>query len=107
MPDNTNTNTTRRLLRLMPDYHCFSLWESGADPYNVDPDDLPLSQELKQRLWRWAAAYDATLNHDDPPDSQFATPAERTAFLDEGEQLCTALRAELGSGYTVAYHPLS
>ena len=87
-------------LKLMSDYHCFPLW---AMPGNIDPDDLPLSDELKSALHQWATSYDRTLNHDYPPDSGFADPKDEEAFEVEGVRLGQELQRELGGLYEVVY----
>jgi hypothetical protein len=95
----------------MPDYHCAPLWldstsslwrdADGVGP--VEPEELPLSQELRAALWAWAAIYDRTLNDDDPRESGFASAEEETAFEAEGRRLWSAIRAELGPSWPVAY----
>ncbi|MBP1885583.1 hypothetical protein [Sinorhizobium mexicanum] len=93
-----------RTFKLMPDYHCFPLWEnaSGAAA-NVDPASLPVPVDLILRLNSWAAKFDETLNLDDPIKSGFNSEPLEQAFLDEGRHLCIALRAQLGDGYLVTY----
>ena len=88
-------------LKLMSDYHCFPLW---AMPGNVNPDDLPLSDELKSSLHQWATSFDRTLNHDYPPDSGFANPQDEEAFEAEGLRLWQELRRELRDLYEVVYY---
>lgn len=95
-----------RILKLMTDYGCFSLWEYADDGDlidNVNPDDLPLKADLKAALRAWANAYDKTLNQAYPPDSGFANPAEEEAFENEGRRLWTELQAQLGPKYRVTY----
>jgi hypothetical protein len=93
-----------RELKLMTDYHCFPLWEPLEDgTRNVSPDELPLSSDLREALREWAAAYDRTLNHDYPPLSGFASPAEEGAFEVEGRRLWKELQAQLGPTYRVVY----
>lgn len=87
----------------MADYECAPLWESGADAYNVGPESLPISEGLQARLWRWADAYDATLNRDDPASSGFPTEAEGQRFIQHGRTLQRQLQAELGDGFEVTY----
>lgn len=96
-----------RAIRLMPDYHCFPLWWGAgeAEVGNIDPRDLGLSDDLVAALGAWAAAYDSTLNQDDPARSGFATPAAEQAFRTTGEILRDRLRAELGTEIEVALHP--
>ena len=87
----------------MADYECFPLW--GVDRVgNVDPEDLPLSDETKSWLERWAEAYDQTLNRQDPLSSGFATQQDEDAFESEGKALWNKLKDELGSAYHVLYY---
>jgi hypothetical protein len=92
-----------KVLKLMPDYHCFPLWKAGGEIGNVDPDDLPLTNDLKAALRAWASAYDKTLNQEYPPDSGFKSPAEEEAFESEARRLKEELRAQLGPDYKVMY----
>lgn len=91
-----------RKLKLWADYGAFPLW--GVDEIdNIDPAELPLQPQTINRLAAWAKTYDATLNSDYPPDSGFATPADRVAFEQEGIALWHQLRQELAPGYEVYY----
>ena len=90
-------------MRLMADYECWRLWDA-EDVGNIDPEKLPLSEPLKRALAAWSAAYDATLNRDDPVASGFPSPAAKAAFEAEGERLLECLRAEL-PGVAWTYGP--
>lgn len=47
-------------IRLMTDYGCYPLWWDEPDQVgDLDPESLPLSQEIIQRLYNWADAFDA------------------------------------------------
>ncbi len=91
------------LIKLMPDYHCHPLWQPDSKEYNIDPDDLPLTNDLKAALRAWANTYDTTLNQEYPPDSGFASPAEEEAFEAEGRRLCGKLQEQFGLEYKVVY----
>jgi hypothetical protein len=95
-----------KVMKLMADYQCFPLWEyrDGELTGNVNPDDLPLTRELKSALHAWSASYDRTLNQEYPPDSGFASPAEEEAFETEGKRLWKELQAQLGPEYQVSYY---
>ncbi|WP_146009452.1 hypothetical protein [Deinococcus planocerae] len=78
--DATPTHATIRPMtdtpRLMADHQCFPLWlpEGKGD---LDPAELNLPAHLTARLLAWAAAFDSTLNRNDP-----ASPLPmRAAFL--------------------------
>lgn len=91
-------------LRLMSDYNCYPLWEirpSGAR--NVSPQEIPISDRLRQELLTWADQYDATLNREDPVSSGFVSQEAEEAFEEEGLRLWKALREELGESAEVSY----
>lgn len=91
-----------KTIKLMADYFCSPLWK--ADPMevgNIDPDSLPISQNLKEMLSAWAAEYDKTLDMDDPSKSGFKSEHEELAFKEIGANLANLLREELGPNYIV------
>ena len=85
----------------MADYGCFPLWRGGEEIGNVDPNDLPLTQELKSALRLWADSYDKILNQECPLDSGFSSLAEEEAFQLEGKRLHGALQEQLGAEYRI------
>jgi hypothetical protein len=92
-----------KMIKLMPDYGCFPLWEASSEAIgNIDPDTLPLSAPLKSALADWAAQYDATLNSDDPLRSGFSLETEEVAFEQSGHNLLAMLQNELGEEYEVS-----
>ena len=93
-----------KVLRLMADYRAFPIWNSGGEAGNVDPAGLPITEQLKADLNSWAAAYDATLNLEYPPDSQFSDADAERAFETEGRRLWSELRAQLGPEYEISYY---
>lgn len=91
-----------RTIKVMADYQCFPLWEaSPGEVGNIDPDDLPISQSLKERLATWARAFDATLNMEYPPDSGFESEEAEVEFKREGHRLAEQLRDELGPEFMI------
>jgi hypothetical protein len=92
------------VIRVMPDYQSYPTWQPGAGEYNVDPETLPISQELAGELNAWADDYDATLVADDPASSGFPDVASETAFAERGDRLARRLAAELAGRYRVEYH---
>lgn len=93
-----------RRIKLMWDYHCWPLWESGGAQYALEPDSLPLSQTTKERLERWAAIPDAKLAAVEyPPDMKWSTEEQQT-FEAEGRELWRIIRRELGESFYVSYH---
>jgi hypothetical protein len=92
-------------LKLMADYGGAVLWGvDAADVGPIDPGSLPLKDDLRAAIRRWAEAYDRTLNQDYPPDSGFADPSEQQAFEEEGMRLWSELRTQLGPDWSVAYY---
>jgi len=92
-------------LKLMTDYDCFPLWEtSNGGVENIAPNSLKISEELIKSLYRWAAAYDATLNQDYPPDSGFATEEELENFEKEGRKIFNELRHQLKNRFEYSYY---
>ncbi|ENC6657469.1 hypothetical protein ACK325_07670 [Aeromonas hydrophila] len=90
-------------IRLMADYQCHPLWNMSPDEYgDIDPCELPISEELQQSLSKWAAMYDETLDSDYPPNSGFKSEALECEFKLEGERLAESLRNELGPDFTIS-----
>jgi hypothetical protein len=92
-------------LKLMADYHCFPLWGVIDGEYgNIDPNELPLSDDVKAQLILWAKMYDTTLDKSDPVNSGFKTIKSELEFKEIGETLAKQLQQELGSAYLVVTH---
>lgn len=90
-----------KVLKLMAEYGCFPLWGVSPEVGNIDPDELPISYQLKRDLDSWALKYDKTLDVSYPPDSGFLSESEEAEFRREGECLLERLKLELGAGYSV------
>lgn len=91
-----------RIIKLMPDYGCFPLWEASPDAVgNIDPRTLSLSASLVSELEKWAAQFDTTLNSDDPLESGFASSEQERDFATAGRQLCIKMQKELGPDFEV------
>ena len=92
-----------RIIKLMPDYGCFPLWEASPDAVgNIDPNTLPISASLVSELDNWAAQYDATLDQENPLQSGFASIEEEHRFAEVGRGLCTKIQKELGRDFEVS-----
>jgi len=90
-------------LRLMADYECHPLWDLEPGMYgDIDPETLPISEDLKRRLAGWAREFDETLNRDDPASSGFKSDEAEQAFKERGRQLAGQLQSELGSAYSIS-----
>lgn len=91
-----------KTIKLMADYQCHPLWYVSTEEVGeVDPEELPLSNELRLRLAQWARAYDETLDFDSPQDSGFKSEALEAEFQAEGHRLAACLRTELGPDFLV------
>ena len=93
-----------RSLKLMADYDCSPLWEqteTGMD--NIDPENLPISQGLRDALNAWAHRYNNTLDRNDPCRSGFPIPEAEAAFNADGQALLDRLKEELGQEYTLTF----
>ncbi|PXX34939.1 hypothetical protein [Undibacterium pigrum] len=92
-----------RMIKLMPDYHCFPLWEASPGQVgNIDPSSLPISDELKSLLSLWAREYTQTLNNEDPLNSGFENTDREQDFIATGEKLAVRLQMELGEGFMIS-----
>ena len=89
----------------MPDYECFPVWCTNSDNSgSIEPNQLPISQELKRDLLTWAATYDNTLNREDPLNSGFRSQEDEQKFRENGIQLHQRLQKELGQEVKVTFH---
>ncbi|RUT02545.1 hypothetical protein DSM106972_060230 [Dulcicalothrix desertica PCC 7102] len=93
-----------RKIKLMTDYGCDPLWWDDDEVGDIEPESLPLSNNTIERLHKWAKAYDATLNWEDPTDSPgFPSLEAKVAFEKEGISLWKQLQTELAPDYQVVY----
>lgn len=81
-------------MKLMSDYQCWCIWDM-VDPDNVNPDTLPISDELKQELHNWESAFDATLDLIDHTNIGFLSEQQYNEFYDSGWELFSRLQSEL------------
>ncbi|MCX4391263.1 hypothetical protein OG777_30630 [Micromonospora peucetia] len=88
----------------MADYECYPTWLAGfAGVDNVDPAEMPISDELAAALLQWAQTYDGTLDRDDPASSGFPERDQEADFYAAGHELARRLAAELSGRYPVEY----
>ena len=93
-------------LKLMAELETSGIWDEGPDgPGDLDPGDLPISNDLQSALVEWAERFDETVDQDSQPGSGFATPEEAQTFVADGETLAQRLREELGDDWYVEYEP--
>lgn len=91
-------------IKVMADYQCHPLWDMAPGMYgDIDPSSLPISSELKKRLFDWAHAFDETLDMNDPSSSGFKNAEAVEAFKKDGLELAESLQAELGAEYVVVH----
>ncbi|WP_301668569.1 hypothetical protein [Neisseria basseii] len=91
-------------IRLMADYFCYPLWhDDGINMGDIDPASLPISNELKMKLYHWAELYDNILNMADPASSVFNSKEEEKYFIQMGAELFSQLKVELGDSYEIRY----
>lgn len=95
-----------RIIKLDAEYFCYPLWEKtpGRDPGEIDPNDLPLSDDLKRDIIKWSMVYDSSFNSDYPPDSAFDSPDTDIWFEQEKKRILRELKRELGPEFKVIIH---
>lgn len=89
-------------IKLMTDYNYYPLWDMD-DVGDIEPWELPLSEETIERLLNWQKIYDGIIDWDDPASAGFASVEEEIAFEREGISLWQQLQKELGDEYEVVY----
>ena len=90
---------SKRQLRVMAEHTAFPVWECFADQLALGfrhamlrPDELPISESLRDRLTAWGDAYEAQ-----PDDESFRQ------WIDDGRDLAGELLRELGDRFSVVY----
>lgn len=86
-----------RTFKLEMEYGSDPIWETfedGSD--NLDHNQLPINEDLKQTLDNWRDQFQSTFNAEYPPDGGFSSEAEQEAFEEQGQALWTQLRQALG-----------
>ena len=90
-------------IKLMPEYGSFPIWRCNDIRYVVEPEELPISESLKQALQEWANVYDNTIDMNDPASAGFKSNMEMEIFEKIGLELWKQLKTELGDGYIIKY----
>ncbi len=81
-------------IKLMADYGCDPLWALDEDIYGCfPPEDLNLSDDLTGAIKAWAAAYEGSINLDDPATDLWSSE-QRAAHEAEGRRLAGRLKRE-------------
>ncbi len=92
-----------RQIKVMADYQCHPLWGLSPEAYgDIDPNTLPISDELKRKIVDWAVTFDEALDIVDPGNSGFKSVEAEVAFKEQGIQLAEQLQKELGHEYLVS-----
>ena len=87
--------TNAKWVRIMCDFSADPLW--GADGTMIDLDDLPVTQELRQRLRDWEEVYDRQDLFASSPSYDVA------AFSRTGRELAREVKRQLPD-WTVIYY---
>lgn len=86
--------TEAKWVRIMGDYSADPLW--GPDGTMSYLDDLPVTQELRQRLRDWEGVYDLQ------DESTTSAPFDVAAFSQTGRELAREVKRQLPD-WTVVY----
>ena len=104
MDSDPTYSMNKRIIKLMPDYQCWPLWEAGGDQVgNIDPHTLPLKSETIETLERWSKIFDSWMNLDDPHSGPEPSKKQVHEFNDEGEKLAKTLQKELGKAFQIIH----
>lgn len=89
---------------MMAEFHCWPLWHVGPrDVGNIDPETLPISEDLKHALSDWATRWDEILDDAYPPDSAFPSQEAEEKFHADGLEIFNRLQLQLDCGYLLKY----
>ena len=74
------------IIKFFPEFCCFSLWVRNNDGTveNIDPNDLPINEGLKEDIMSWEQKYDDIYNESDPKNSKFDTVDDEIKFWNMG-----------------------
>ena len=98
---------TRHRIVMSADYCCgfpLSVVDEDGHPQVRNPAALPISEGLIAGLADWKYRFDATLNHEYPPESGFGSSDAENEFYADGLCLAAALAIELLDSHLVEYH---
>lgn len=67
----------------------------------IEPETLPITDDLINRINEWSAIFDTTLNQDYPPESGFENYEAAEKFLQTGHEIADKLQSELGDKFLI------
>ena len=92
-------------IKFMNEYSSSSLWHMEFDVDGeigcIEPESLPITDELINHINEWSAMFDATLNHDYPIESGFENYQAAEKFLQTGHEIAHKLQDELGDKFLI------
>ena len=86
------------------------LWSSNTTSqekfgdYPIDTDDLPVSQELKEKIEYLINKHDEALNWNDPGGDLLWNDTQIQEFMNEAKKVYLALCDELGAEYEIEFY---
>lgn len=84
-----------RRIKVMTDFGTYPLWAMDEGLVgDFAPNQLGVSLELENDLWTWAGEYDASLNVDDPANSDWSEERRRQHHA-EGLEIARRIKQEL------------
>jgi hypothetical protein len=77
-------------LRLRPEFACWPLWDADSGE-NVSHYHVDISMDLAERIENWDDRFQVIHKEDDPASSDFASPEEEQAYIEEGRAIAREL----------------
>lgn len=93
----------KKQIKLMAEYGGEAVWWMGHRAGVVDVQELPITDELRNDIKRWADVYADTLEDNDPVVSGFESDEARDKYDAEGRVLWKRLQEELSPDWDVYY----
>jgi len=90
-------------ITLEADFGADPIW-CGVCKYNLDFDDLDISEELRQEIYVWENSFGTWLDLD-TDELEDGGEVEEEAFNARGLELLEKIKAELGNTYEWSYRP--
>jgi hypothetical protein len=78
--------------------------EGGATiDREIEMEEAPISQNLKDRFEAWADWFDSILKMDDPASSKWPSEEDKASFVAQGYSLWNDRQQELGQEFVMFY----